>query len=39
MINLPSYKIEEIKNINDSLIKVFEDASRINPEDPDLLVL
>jgi hypothetical protein len=38
MINLPTYKIEDIKNINSSLIKVFDDASKMNPEDPDLLV-
>lgn len=39
MVNLPTYKIEDIKNINNSLIKVFEDAVKMNPEDPDLLVL
>jgi hypothetical protein len=39
MVNLPSYKVEDIKNINNSLIKVFDDAAKMNPEDPDLLVL
>lgn len=38
MVNLPTYKTEDIKNINDSLIKVFQDASQMQPEDPELLV-
>lgn len=39
MANLPTYKIEEIKNINEQLIRVFDDAAKINPNDPELLVL
>jgi hypothetical protein len=38
MANLPTYKIEEIKNINEQLIRVFDDAAKINPNDPELLV-
>jgi peroxin-5 len=39
MSNLPTYKIEDIKNINEQLIKVFDEAVKINPNDPELLVL
>lgn len=38
MSNLPTYKIEDIKNINEQLIRVFDEAAKINPNDPELLV-
>jgi hypothetical protein len=38
MTNLQTYKIEDIKNINEQLIKVFDEAAKINPNDPELLV-
>ena len=38
MSNLATYKIEDIKNINEQLIKVFDEAAKINPNDPELLV-
>lgn len=37
MVNLPTYKVEEIKMMNDQLIKVFDEAAKINPNDPELL--
>lgn len=37
MANLPTYKVEEIKMMNDQLIKVFDEAAKINPNDPELL--
>ncbi len=38
MVNLPTYKVQEIKAINDRLIGVFDNAAKINPNDPELLV-
>ncbi len=38
MSNLPTYKIDDIKNINEQLIRVFDEAAKINPNDPELLV-
>lgn len=38
MSNLPTYKVEDIKNINEQLIRVFDEAAKINPNDPELLV-
>ncbi len=38
MVNLPTYKVQEIKQINEQLIKVFDEAAKINPNDPELLV-
>lgn len=38
MVNLPTYKVQEIKAINDKLISVFDNAVKINPNDPELLV-
>lgn len=38
MINMPSYKVQDIKQINEQLIKVFDEAAKINPNDPELLV-
>jgi peroxin-5 len=35
LANQPTYKVEEIKRINDSLIKAFDDAAKMNPNDPD----
>jgi hypothetical protein len=35
--NQPNYRIEDIKRINDQLIRVFDDAAKINPNDPELL--
>lgn len=37
MVNQPTYKVEEIKRVNDSLIRVFDDAAKMNPNDPELL--
>jgi len=37
MASQPNYRIEDIKRINDSLIRVFDDAAKINPNDPELL--
>lgn len=37
MINQPSYQVEDIKRVNDQLIKVFDDAAKMNPNDPELL--
>ena len=37
VVNQPNYRIEDIKRINDSLIRVFDDAAKINPNDPELL--
>jgi hypothetical protein len=34
MSNLPTYKVEDIKNINEQLIRVFDEAAKINPNDP-----
>ncbi len=34
MVNLPTYKIEDVKKINDNLIRVFDDAAKMNPNDP-----
>lgn len=35
--NQPNYRIEDIKKINDQLIRVFDDAAKMNPNDPELL--
>jgi peroxin-5 len=37
MVNQPTYKVEEIKMVNDALIKAFDDAAKMNPNDPELL--
>jgi hypothetical protein len=34
MVNEPTYKTEDIKNINEQLIKVFQDAAQVGPNDP-----
>ena len=34
MVNQPTYKVEDIKRVNDSLIRVFDDAAKMNPNDP-----
>lgn len=38
MINLPTYKIQQIKEINQNLIRVFDEAVKMNPNDSELLV-
>ena len=37
MANQPTYKVEDIKRVNDQLIKAFDDAAKMNPNDPELL--
>jgi peroxin-5 len=37
MINQPTYKVEEIKSVNDQLIRAFDEAAKMNPNDPELL--
>ena len=37
MVNQPTYKVEDIKRVNDDLIKVFDEAAKMNPNDPELL--
>lgn len=37
MVNQPTYKVEEIKMVNDQLIRAFDDAAKMNPNDPELL--
>lgn len=34
IVNQPSFKIEDIKRVNDQLIRVFDDAAKLNPNDP-----
>ena len=34
LANKPTYNIDEIKRINDQLIRVFDDAAKLNPLDP-----
>ena len=35
--NQPNYRIEDIKRINDQLIRVFDDAAKMNENDAELL--
>jgi len=36
--NQPTYKVEEIKNMNMKMIDLFEAAMRSEPNDPELMV-
>lgn len=37
MVNQATYKVDDIKRVNDDLIKVFDEAAKMNPNDPELL--
>ena len=37
-VNQYTYKIEEIKRMNGDLLSVFDQAAKLNPKDPELLV-